>query len=151
MKLWRNNKIDQEWELSEEEIAKRFLASKFVYYNWPLDRNLRAFMTTPHHEGGLGSVWEDNDPAFVTVVRLVMELERTKPAPTFREFTRKELVEALSTLDDVDDDAPISIEVQAVDGSVIATDELRFNVSPNFFSDAKETYFGVRLTVRQEP
>lgn len=58
MKLWRNNRIDGEHELTIYEICDQFeaWAVRKPRENWPLDRWLREFMTSPD---GLSSVWED--------------------------------------------------------------------------------------------
>jgi len=64
MKLWRENRLDQEWELSEDEILARFIKSEhFNYYQkgWTLDRALRAFITALESEGGLNSVFEEDE------------------------------------------------------------------------------------------
>lgn len=61
-KLWKENRVDQEWELGVAEIATRFLASPYntpTYLNhWPLERIVRAFLTS---KDGLDSVFEESD------------------------------------------------------------------------------------------
>ncbi len=71
MRLWRDNSIDGEWDLPEEEIARRFLASDWADVAWPLDRALRAFMTDKG-KGGLSSVWEDG-AAYDRVFDIVLQ------------------------------------------------------------------------------
>lgn len=67
MKFWRGNKIDAEYELSVEEVARKFLNSKYSTANpqhdeiiefLPLERRLRNFMTAPD---GLNSTWDNED------------------------------------------------------------------------------------------
>lgn len=70
MKLWKNNRLDSEYEMSEEDIARGFLASSYAEIPWPLDRKLRLFMAS---KDGLSSVWVDDD-AYNTVAELVIQL-----------------------------------------------------------------------------
>lgn len=61
MNLWRSNRLDQAWELPNEEVAQRFLTSRFGdtdQYPWPLERALAAFISFPESDGGLESVFE---------------------------------------------------------------------------------------------
>ncbi len=54
MKLYKENKVNQEWELSNQEIAKRFIESEFnIGFN--IERNLVIFLTD---KDGLNSVWD---------------------------------------------------------------------------------------------
>ena len=56
MKLWKENKISQEWELSNQEIAKQFLKSR--YYDFPnrsIDMSLVNFISS---KDGLNSSWD---------------------------------------------------------------------------------------------
>jgi len=55
MKLWKNDRNREEWELTYEEIADRFIKSK---YNSPdlLDREA-ALALFIESENGLNSVW----------------------------------------------------------------------------------------------
>jgi hypothetical protein len=81
MKMWKDNKITGEWELADEEIARRFLASEFgnaSRYPWPLERALSAFITAGEPIG-LSSVWEDR-AAFDRITDLISETERTTQA-----------------------------------------------------------------------
>lgn len=60
MKLWKNNRLDKEWELSNEEILQKFKQSKFhKIESWPWDRCLIAFITDP--KDGLASVFDSDD------------------------------------------------------------------------------------------
>jgi hypothetical protein len=70
VKLWRDNKVSQEWERSEEDIAAGFHASPWADHPWPLDRKLRAYLTAPEAEGGLQSIWVD-DEAYDRIAELV--------------------------------------------------------------------------------
>jgi hypothetical protein len=58
IKLWRENRVDQEWELSFEEVLNRFRVSEFFGLEEWLDRRLRAFITD---QKGLNSVFEEAD------------------------------------------------------------------------------------------
>lgn len=61
MKLWKENRTDQQWELSMEEIAEQFASSQYsphVIKHWRLERCLRAFLTAPD---GLNSVFDEED------------------------------------------------------------------------------------------
>jgi len=80
MRLWRDNSIDGEWELPEDEIARQFLASGWAEITWPLDRALRAFMTD---KAGLSSVWEDI-AAYDRVFDIVMQARRDVQRSTQR-------------------------------------------------------------------
>ena len=62
MKLWKENKLNQGWELSNEEIIKRFMNSKFkehetcgIFY---LDVRLRYFITDKE---GLNSSFDEKE------------------------------------------------------------------------------------------
>ncbi len=63
IKLWKENKISQEWTITFEELTKRFYDSqmyeKFEGY-WPLDRMLRGFISG-NEKDELNSVFDDND------------------------------------------------------------------------------------------
>jgi hypothetical protein len=75
VKLWKDNRLDGAYELAEQEIADRFLASQFGNPDecpWPLDRALRAFITE-HEPDGLSSVFENDDPGYDRVVHLVLD------------------------------------------------------------------------------
>lgn len=75
MKLWKDNKISGEWNLPEEEIAERFLSSKYADPErcpWRLDRALPAFIGDREPDG-LSSVFEGGDPAYERVVDLILE------------------------------------------------------------------------------
>ena len=63
IKLWKDNKRDQEWTLEAEELAKRFWewdAKEKVTEGWPLDRCIRAFITGRKAEDGLQSVFDED-------------------------------------------------------------------------------------------
>jgi hypothetical protein len=56
MKLWKNNRLDAEWELDNKEIAKRFLESSYNNSeNYNLVRGLVEFISD---KDGLSSSWE---------------------------------------------------------------------------------------------
>jgi hypothetical protein len=76
MKLWRNNRRSGEWELSNEDIAARFLASKFGdfdEYPWRVDHALPVFIGDPE---GLSSSFEPDDPDYDRVIDLILEARR---------------------------------------------------------------------------
>lgn len=60
MRLWENNRVDQEWELPDEEIIDRFLASDYRERFVNLDRALRFFLAN-NRPPALNSVWEPTD------------------------------------------------------------------------------------------
>lgn len=80
MKLWRDNKVDQEWERSEEDIARGFHASPWRDYEWPLDRKLQAYLAAKEADGGLQSTWV-NEQAYDRVVELVEQGYETEEGP----------------------------------------------------------------------
>ena len=55
MKLWKENRIDKEWELSNKEIADRFLRSKYSLRPFHTERALVDFITA---KDGLNSIWD---------------------------------------------------------------------------------------------
>lgn len=58
MKLWKENRLDQEWVLSAEEVAKRFMESGYAkeYLNYGgVAMALVYFITS---KDGLNSTWE---------------------------------------------------------------------------------------------
>ncbi len=78
MKLWKDNKRSGEYELPEQEIADRFLASKYGdldQYPRRLDRALSVFIAD-HEPDGLSSVWEPGDPAYERVVDIILAARR---------------------------------------------------------------------------
>lgn len=80
MKMWKDNKRDGEWEMSDGEIVRRFLASKYGdldQYPVGADRALRAFLTD-HEPDGLSSVWEPGDSAYGRIVDLVLDARRSQ-------------------------------------------------------------------------
>ncbi|GAI71785.1 unnamed protein product, partial [marine sediment metagenome] len=58
MKLWRENRLDQEWESTFEEIYQRFKASEWYDVPYPLERKLALYMTDPKY---LNSTYEKDD------------------------------------------------------------------------------------------
>ncbi len=56
--LWRNNRIDAEWHIDLEELARRFAASGWAGQPWPLRRRILLFVTSPD---GLCSTFLDED------------------------------------------------------------------------------------------
>jgi len=79
MKLWKGNRLDCEYEATEEEIVDGFLNST-IYANWMkglsrgnLDFCLRWYISSPD---GLGSTFEDDD--YFTLFKMVELKERVK-------------------------------------------------------------------------
>ena len=61
MRLWKDNRTDQEWTLEDAEIARRFWASQYgrnTLEGVRLDRALPLFIGAKESEGGLQSVWD---------------------------------------------------------------------------------------------
>lgn len=54
MKLWKENKVDKEWELSNKEIAEKFILSKYSDYQY-IGNALVDFISS---SDGLNSIWE---------------------------------------------------------------------------------------------
>ena len=66
MKLWKENKLNKEYEMSDEEIYSLFLDSRFYqdYLNdryWRLDEAIRCFIS---FSDGLNSAFETNSKDF---------------------------------------------------------------------------------------
>jgi hypothetical protein len=59
VKLWKENRLNQEWELSNKEIAEKFMASDFYKNRYEkynsTDRALIWFISD---KDGLNSTWE---------------------------------------------------------------------------------------------
>ena len=73
MKLYRDNRRSGEWELTEEEIARRYLASDYAtWWHWPLERKLSLFLESSN---GLSSTWTDRD-AYNRVIEHICRLRR---------------------------------------------------------------------------
>lgn len=61
MKLWKENRTDQEWEMSPETITDEFIVSKWheLYkQGWPIERAISGFITD---KDGLNSVCDTED------------------------------------------------------------------------------------------
>lgn len=72
MKLWKENRKYGEWELPDEEIAKRFMASR--YYQGkdnPICRDLIYFITD---KDGLNSVFEYGEEGSGEAVRPIIKI-----------------------------------------------------------------------------
>ena len=64
IKLWKDNKLDQEHEIEIDEIAKRFWewdAKEGASQIWTLERCIRVFITDKEENGGLQSVFDEDD------------------------------------------------------------------------------------------
>lgn len=58
MKLWKENRLDQEWESTFEEIYQGFKASEWYDVPYPLERKLALYMTDSKY---LNSTYEKDD------------------------------------------------------------------------------------------
>lgn len=80
MKLWKNNRIDQEWELDDNDIVSRFEASEWsTIEEWPTERRLRAFLTSSEHDG-LSSVFEEDE--FAVLFGRLFDVRRAAKSQT---------------------------------------------------------------------
>jgi len=64
MKFWKDNKTDNEFELTHEEVLSRFY--KWVNAGegcatWSLDRNVRVFLTAREINLGVQSVFDEDE------------------------------------------------------------------------------------------
>jgi len=74
--MWRDNRADQEWSETTDNLAGQFRQSEQMQWwrkGMPLDRCLRAFLTDP--DGPVHSVWSD-DQAYRHLLDTVIEMER---------------------------------------------------------------------------
>lgn len=81
MKLWRGNRVNQEWELSNEEIAHRFVqaAGDDLKFCSNIPRSLANFIIGPEDKGCLNSTWEydekkgsiDGSPDMLEIIDLI--------------------------------------------------------------------------------
>jgi hypothetical protein len=63
IKLWKDNKTDQEWSIDADDLAAKFWdydRQHELTGSWPLDRCIRAFITDKETEGGLQSVFDED-------------------------------------------------------------------------------------------
>lgn len=77
MKLWRDNKKTGGWELPNEEVAERFLASNYAdldQYPWPLERAFPVFVGAPEVRGGLSSTPDLDTEEGKAEIRAVLRL-----------------------------------------------------------------------------
>lgn len=59
MKLWKENNINQKWELDNKEIANRFIVSKYFKDRYELYRGTEhALVWFIGAKDGLNSTWE---------------------------------------------------------------------------------------------
>lgn len=56
MKLWKDNRLDQEHEIPNEDVAAGYLASDYAKVAMPLERMLNLYIANPD---GLSSTWGD--------------------------------------------------------------------------------------------
>ena len=62
VKLWKENRTDQEYEIDLQDLSEQFLKSdiwKECKKDWPLQRMLRAFICS--NNTGLNSSFEEQD------------------------------------------------------------------------------------------
>lgn len=69
LELWRDNRVDQRWQISLADLADQFLASSWAAAEMRADRALAGFISAK--DDGLSSVWEDTDvfDAALAVIR----------------------------------------------------------------------------------
>lgn len=76
MKFWKNNRIDEEYELTFEQVAGKFFASP-IYLEWEKNRNrnfnfiVNLFIASPEKEGGLQSVYGEEPEQTAEFERLI--------------------------------------------------------------------------------
>jgi len=76
MRLWKNNRVDEEWELRNEEIVKRFKESK-QYQDFKEGMHLRTALSMfISSKSGLSSVFEIDE--FEELVETFLRLEDSK-------------------------------------------------------------------------
>ena len=76
--LWRENKKDQEWNMTLDSIAHFFLKSKFYQEDGdrPVDFCVSLFVVSPVKEGGLNSVIEKAD--IETIARAALKIKESE-------------------------------------------------------------------------
>lgn len=75
MILWRDNKKDQEWEASVEQLADWYMESKWPDIDMMIDRKLPIFMGDP--DGPVNSVFEPG-PEYQQLLVTRREWQRLK-------------------------------------------------------------------------
>jgi len=85
LKLWRENRLDQEWELTFEEIYQGFMASGWYDVPYPLERKLALYITDTKY---LNSTFEKDD--LHKLVDYIMKDKGKQPKPY--KITPEELV-----------------------------------------------------------
>lgn len=62
IRLWKDNRTDAEWQIDLDELATKFIAyderHELTAY-WRLERAVRAFLTDKESDGGLQSVFDE--------------------------------------------------------------------------------------------
>jgi hypothetical protein len=61
MKLWKSNRLDQEWEMTNEEIAQKFMESGYAKTCWEFGGLRMALVSFIASKDGLNSTWEWNE------------------------------------------------------------------------------------------
>jgi hypothetical protein len=75
MKFYRNNRIDEPFDMELEELAELFLASPQASWEWPLDRAIPHFLGDP--DGPVSGVWE-NQKDYMALRNLVADRRRER-------------------------------------------------------------------------
>lgn len=70
MRFWRNNRLDEEFEMAPERVVGLFEQSPWWSLESSLDRSLRSFLTDP--TGPISAVW-DNEDDYNELLRRVRE------------------------------------------------------------------------------
>lgn len=88
MKLWKENKVAQEYEMDNAEIANRFMQSQYYFEDeyvqyYGIGRALAFFISA---KDGLNSIWEwdknkgsiEGSPDVLAIIALVHNAEKQK-------------------------------------------------------------------------
>lgn len=71
MKLWKDNKLDQEYDLPIDEIVEQYFSSPISKNKRYGSDTVRLSIFIAERENGLGSSFENNDPDFGVLVDAV--------------------------------------------------------------------------------
>ena len=72
IKLWRNNRLDQEFEMDVKDIVHAFFISTYAgpdYEGWQLERSVRVFLGSP--DGLSATVLEPDIDQIVQLVKKI--------------------------------------------------------------------------------
>jgi len=83
VRLWWDRRIDRGWALTEQELADRYLASRFADLgsSKPAHESLYRFVAAGEYHGGLQSAWViDANPAAKAAHRRVLAFLESQPS-----------------------------------------------------------------------